>query len=50
VKAKVPLAEMFGYTTQLRSMSEGRGSSMMEFSHYDIVPPNVAETIAAKRK
>lgn len=50
VKAKVPLAEMFGYTTQLRSMSEGRGNAMMEFSHYDIVPPNVAETIAAKRK
>jgi elongation factor G len=50
VKAKVPLAEMFGYTTQLRSMSEGRGNAMMEFSHYDIVPPNVAETIADKRK
>jgi len=50
VKAKVPLSEMFGYTTQLRSMSEGRGNAMMEFSHYDIVPPNVAETIAAKRK
>lgn len=50
VKAKVPLAEMFGYTTQLRSMSEGRGNAMMEFSHYDIVPPNVAETIAEKRK
>lgn len=50
VKAKVPLAEMFGYTTQLRSMSEGRGNAMMEFSHYDIVPPNVAEGIADKRK
>ena len=50
VKAKVPLAEMFGYTTQLRSMSEGRGNAMMEFSHYDVVPPNVAETIAEKRK
>lgn len=50
VKAKVPLAEMFGYTTQLRSMSEGRGNAMMEFSHYDIVPPNVAESIAEKRK
>ncbi len=50
VKAKVPLSEMFGYTTQLRSMSEGRGNAMMEFSHYDIVPPNVAETIAEKRK
>jgi elongation factor G len=50
VKAKVPLAEMFGYTTQLRSMSEGRGNAMMEFSHYEIVPPNVALTIVESRK
>ncbi len=50
VKAKVPLAEMFGYTTQLRSMSEGRGNAMMEFSHYEIVPPNVEKTIVESRK
>jgi elongation factor G len=50
VKASVPLAEMFGYTTQLRSMTEGRGNAAMEFSHYDIVPGNVAQTIAESRK
>lgn len=50
IKAKVPLAEMFGYVTTLRSMSEGRASSTMEFDHYDIVPSNVAQTIIEKRK
>ncbi len=50
IKAKVPLAEMFGYVTTLRSMSEGRASSTMEFDHYDIVPQNVAQTIIEKRK
>ncbi len=50
VSAKVPLAEMFGYTTQLRSMTEGRGSAQMEFSHYDIVPPNVEKTIVEARQ
>ncbi len=50
VKAKVPLSEMFGYTTQLRSMTEGRGSFTMEFDHYEVVPPNVAADIIAKRK
>lgn len=50
IKAKVPLAEMFGYVTTLRSMSEGRASSTMEFDHYDIVPANVAQTIIEKRK
>lgn len=49
VKAKVPLAEMFGYTTSLRSMTEGRASMTMEFDHYDVVPQNVAEEIKAKR-
>ncbi len=48
--AKVPLSEMFGYTTQLRSMTSGQGSAMMEFDHYDVVPSNVAETIKEKRK
>ncbi|MEK9182197.1 MAG: elongation factor G [Patescibacteria group bacterium] len=50
IKAKVPLSEMFGYVTTLRSMSEGRASSTMEFDHYDIVPPNVAQGIIEARK
>ncbi len=50
VKAKVPLSEMFGYVTSLRSLTEGRASSTMEFSHYDIVPANVAATIVSLRK
>jgi elongation factor G len=50
VKAKVPLSEMFGYTTTLRSMTEGRGSMTMEFDHYEVVPTNVANDIIAARK
>ncbi|MBF2098803.1 MAG: elongation factor G [Gloeomargaritaceae cyanobacterium C42_A2020_066] len=50
VTAKVPLAEMFGYATDIRSMTQGRGIFSMEFSHYDEVPRNVAETIIAKSK
>jgi elongation factor G len=50
IKAKVPLSEMFGYTTSLRSMTEGRASFTMEFDHYEVVPPNVAATIVAARK
>ena len=50
VNAKVPLSEMFGYTTTLRSMTEGRASSTMEFSNYAIVPQNVAKTIIDARK
>jgi elongation factor G len=49
IRAMVPLAEMFGYTTQLRSMSEGRGNANMEFDHYDIVPKNVEQEIVAAR-
>ena len=49
VNAKVPLSEMFGYTTTLRSMTEGRGSSSMEFDHYAIVPQNVAKEIVEAR-
>jgi elongation factor G len=49
IHAKVPLSEMFGYVTTLRSMSEGRASSTMEFDHYDVVPPNVAKTIIEAR-
>jgi elongation factor G len=50
IRAKVPLSEMFGFTTTLRSMTEGRGTSTMEFDHYDIVPPNVEKDIVAARK
>jgi hypothetical protein len=46
MKAKVPLSEMFGYTTALRSMTEGRASFTMEFDHYEVVPPNVAKNRA----
>jgi len=49
VNAKVPLSEMFGYTTTLRSMTEGRASSSMEFDHYAVVPQNVAKEIIEKR-
>lgn len=48
IKSKVPLAEMFGYVTTLRSMTQGRASSTMEPSHYEAVPRNVAEEIMAK--
>jgi elongation factor G len=50
IHAKVPLSEMFGYTTTLRSMTEGRGSMTMEFDHYEVVPTNVANDIIAARK
>lgn len=50
IHAKVPLSEMFGYTTSLRSMTEGRGSMTMEFDHYEVVPQNVANDIIASRK
>ncbi len=45
IKAKVPLAEMFGYVTSLRSMTQGRASSTMEPSHYAEVPRNVVRRI-----
>lgn len=50
VTAKVPLAEMFGYATDIRSKTQGRGIFSMEFSSYDEVPRNVAEAIIAKSK
>jgi len=50
IKAKVPLKEMFGYVTQLRSLSSGRASSVMEFSHYSPAPNNIAEEVIAKVK
>ncbi len=48
ILAKVPLAEMFGYATSLRSMSQGRANYTMEFLHYAEVPKNIAEEIIAK--
>jgi len=50
VKAKVPLSEMFGYVTQLRTITSGRASSTMEFSHYAEAPRNIAEEVIAKSK
>ena len=54
VKAKVPLSEMFGYVTVLRTLSSGRATSSMEFNKYDVVPNNVAQEViekaAGKRK
>jgi len=48
VSAKVPLSELFGYTTQIRSLTSGRGTVNMEFSHYSEVPRNIVEEIAKK--
>jgi len=45
IRAKVPLAEMFGYATQLRSRTQGRGVFSMEFSHYEPVPKSIAEEV-----
>jgi len=51
VYAKVPLSEMFSYTTSLRSLTQGRGTSSMEFDHYEKVPGNIAqEIVEGKRK
>jgi elongation factor G len=49
VRAEVPLAEMFGYATTLRSMSQGRATYTMEFAHYSEVPNNVAESVIKAR-
>jgi len=48
VLAHVPLAEMFGYVTVLRTMSSGRATSTMEFSHYDIIPPALSAEVIEK--
>ena len=49
IKAMVPLSEMFGYATNLRSMTEGRGNFTMTFAHYEVVPSNIAATIAERK-
>ena len=49
VKAEVPLAEMFGYSTILRSLTQGRATYSMEFKHYSEAPKNVAEAIISSR-
>ncbi|MCG3115610.1 MAG: elongation factor G [Candidatus Manganitrophus sp. SA1] len=48
ISAQVPLAEMFGYATDLRSMTQGRGVFTMQFAHYDVVPKNISDEIIAK--
>ncbi|AOZ93355.1 elongation factor G [Paenibacillus crassostreae] len=50
IRAKVPLSEMFGYSTTLRSGTQGRGVFSMELSHYEEVPKNIAEEIVSKHK
>ena len=50
VKAHVPLAEMFGYTNELRNITSGRASASMHFDHYAVVPFSIAEEIVEKRR
>ncbi len=50
IRGYVPLAEMFGYSTSLRSRTQGRGTFSMEFHSYEEVPKNIAQTIIAKNK
>ena len=50
IRAQLPLAETFGYTTDLRSMTQGRATHTMEFDHYERVPPQVAEKLGARAK
>lgn len=50
IKAKVPLSEMFGYATQVRSMTQGRASYSMEFGSYEQVPSSIAAKIIEERK
>ena len=50
IDVKVPLAEMFGYATELRTITSGRGSFTMQFEHYEPVPDNIAKEIIEERK
>ena len=49
IRSEVPLAEMFGYSTSLRSATQGRATYTMEFKHYSEAPKNVAEAIINKK-
>jgi elongation factor G len=50
VKAAVPLSELFGYITDLRTITSGRATASLTFSHYEAVPNSIAETVIAKVK
>ena len=50
VRAKVPLSEMFGYITDLRTITSGRATSTMEFHEFDVAPKNIAEEVIANVK
>jgi elongation factor G len=50
VRAQVPLAEMFGYATELRSMTKGRATYSMEFSHYSPVPSTIGEEVIMRSR
>jgi elongation factor G len=50
IKAKVPLSEMFGYSTQMRSMTQGRAIYTMQFAHYEEVPQSISDQIIEKVK
>jgi elongation factor G len=50
IKAQVPLSEMLSYANELTSLTQGRGSYSMEFSHYDFVPAELAEKVIAAHK
>jgi len=50
IRANVPLSELFGYITDLRTLTSGRASASLTFSHYEPVPNNMAEAIIAKSK
>lgn len=50
IKATVPLSEMFGYVTSLRTLSSGRATSTMEFEKYEVAPQNIADEVVAKAK
>ena len=50
IRCQIPLAETFGYTTELRSMTQGRATHTMEFDHYEPVPASVAEKLGARVK
>ena len=48
IKARVPLAEMFGYVNELRSMTQGRANHTMQFSHYEVTPKKIQEEVIAR--